>query len=142
MASAKWPKFAITWQIVSLTGPSIFSHYICLKAVKSAKFRTETCAFVEYAGKHMCKYRSQLKRLAHTRGGTQLWVGYGCAAQSFDHHPIAKPEKMQICKLCLNHLFCEGPFFKTNQYFLPCKLACKSTFWQPMGKRKEQFIEN
>ena len=21
-------------------------------------------------------------------GGTQLWVGYGCAARSFDHHPI------------------------------------------------------
>ena len=36
-------------------------------------------------------------------GGTQLWVGYGCAARSFDHHSIGltKPEKMQICNLCL-----------------------------------------
>ena len=32
-------------------------------------------------------------------GGTQLWVGYGCAARSFDHHPITKPEKTQICNL-------------------------------------------
>ena len=32
-------------------------------------------------------------------GGTQLWVGYGCAARSFNHHPITKPEKTQICNL-------------------------------------------
>ena len=32
-------------------------------------------------------------------GGSQLWVGYGCAVRSFDHHPITKPEKMQICNL-------------------------------------------
>ena len=32
-------------------------------------------------------------------GGTQLWVGYRCAARSFDHHPITKPEKTQICNL-------------------------------------------
>ena len=32
-------------------------------------------------------------------GGTQLWVRYGCAARSFDHHPITKPEKTQICNL-------------------------------------------
>ena len=38
-------------------------------------------------------------------GGTQLWVGYGCATRSFYHHPITKPEKTQICDLCLNHLF-------------------------------------
>ena len=49
----------------------------------------------------------------HQRGGgTQLGVGYGCVARNFDHHPITKPEKTQICDLCLNHLFCEGPFFK------------------------------
>ena len=74
-------------------------------------------------------------------GGTQLWVGYRCTARSFNYHPITKPEKMQICDLFLNHLFCEGPFL-TNQYFLPCKLACMSTFWQLMGKQKEKFIEN
>ena len=34
-------------------------------------------------------------------GGTQIWVGYRGAAQSFDHHPIAKPEKMQNCNLYL-----------------------------------------
>ena len=47
-------------------------------------------------------------------GGTQLWVGYRCAARSFDHHPITKPEKTQICNLYLNHLFLEGPFLKPN----------------------------
>ena len=26
-------------------------------------------------------------------GGTELWVGYGCAARSFDHHPITKPRR-------------------------------------------------
>ena len=40
-----------------------------------------------------------------TPGGTQLWVGYGCAARSFEHHPITKPEKTQICYLYQNHSF-------------------------------------
>ena len=53
----------------------------------------------------------------HVPGGTQLWVGYGCAALSFDHHPVTKPEKTQICNLCLNHLFLEGPFFKPISTF-------------------------
>ena len=44
--------------------------------------------------------------------GTQMWVGYGCAAQSFEHHPTTKPEKAQNYNLCLNHLFLEGPLFK------------------------------
>ena len=44
-------------------------------------------------------------------GGTQLWVGYGGAAQSFDHLPITKPEMPRNCNLYLNHLFSEGPFF-------------------------------
>ena len=43
-------------------------------------------------------------------GGTQLGFGYGCATRSFDHHPITKPEKTQICNLCLNHCFLKGPF--------------------------------
>ena len=50
-------------------------------------------------------------------GGTQLWVGYGCAARSFDHHPTTKPEKTQICNLYLNHLFLEGPFLKPSSTF-------------------------
>ena len=50
-------------------------------------------------------------------GGTQLWVGYGCAARSFDHHPITKPEKTQICNLYQNHLFLEGPFLKPSSTF-------------------------
>ena len=75
-------------------------------------------------------------------GGTQLWVGYGCAARSFDHHPITKPEKTQICYLYKNHSFLEGPFLKTNQCFLQCKLGCISTFWQPIDKPKEKFIGN
>ena len=50
-------------------------------------------------------------------GGTQLWVGYGCTARSFDHHPITKPEKTQICNLCLNHLFLEGPCLKPVSTF-------------------------
>ena len=75
-------------------------------------------------------------------GGTQLWVGYGCAARSFDHHPITKPEKTQICYLYQNHSFLEGPFLKTNQCFLQCKLGCISTFWQPIDKPKDKFIGN
>ena len=51
------------------------------------------------------------------RGGTQLWVGYGCAARSFDHHPITKPEKTQICYLYQNHSFFEGPFLKPISAF-------------------------
>ena len=51
------------------------------------------------------------------RGGTQLWVGYGCAARSFDHHPITKPEKTQICYLYKNHSFLEGPFLKPISAF-------------------------
>ena len=50
-------------------------------------------------------------------GGTQLWVGYGCAARSFDHYPITKPEKTQICYLYLNHSFLEGPFLKPISAF-------------------------
>ena len=76
------------------------------------------------------------------RGGTQLWVGYGCAARSLDHHPIKKPEKTQICYLYQNHLFLEGPLFKTNQCFLQYKLGSISTFWQPIDKPKDKFIGN
>ena len=50
-------------------------------------------------------------------GGTQLWVGYGCAARSFDHNPISKPEKAQIRNLCPNHFFLEGPFLKPISSF-------------------------
>ena len=50
-------------------------------------------------------------------GGTQRWVGYGCATRSFDHHPITKPEKTQICNLLLNHLLLEGPFLKPISTF-------------------------
>ena len=45
-------------------------------------------------------------------GGTQILVGYGCPARSFNHHPITKPERTKICNLCLNHMFLEGSFFK------------------------------
>ena len=63
------------------------------------------------------------------------------AAQSFNHYPITKPEQTKICNLCLNH-FLKGPFFKTNQYLLPCcKLGCIGTFWQPIGKPEDKFIE-
>ena len=44
------------------------------------------------------------------RGGTQLWV-------EFNHHPITEPEMMQICDLCLKHLFLEGPYFKPISTF-------------------------
>ena len=60
-------------------------------------------------------------------GGTQFWVGYGCVARSFDHHPITKPERRKFAT-CLNHSFREGPFFKPIGTFLPCKLACMSLF--------------
>ena len=56
---------------------------------------------------------------------TQTWVGYGCVAHSFDHHPITKPEKMQICNLCLNHLFLEGPFFKPTSTYCHVNLDAK-----------------
>ena len=69
---------------------------------------------------------------AHSPEGVlKNWVGYGCPARGFNHHPITEPEKTKICNLCLKHLFLEGPFFKTNQYFLPCKLGCISTFLTP-----------
>ena len=32
--------------------------------------------------------------------------------------------------------------FKTNQWFLQCKLGCISTFWQPIDKPKDKFIGN
>ena len=60
----------------------------------------------------------------NTPGGTQLCVGYGCAARSFDHHPITKPEKTQICNVCLKTFFLllllffvKGPFFKPISTF-------------------------
>ena len=52
----------------------------------------ETCAEIEAeSGRTACR--------PDPPGGTQLWVGYGCAARSFDYHPITKPEKVQICNL-------------------------------------------
>ena len=69
--------------------------------------------------KLMCNIKSQqcLVPMDNARGGTQLWVGYGCAARSFDHHPITKPEKTQICYLYKNHSFLEGPFLKPISAF-------------------------
>ena len=71
-----------------------------------------------------------------TPGGTQLWVGYGCAARSFDHHPITKPEKTANLQPITKPFASWRTLFKTNQYFLPYKLGCISTFWQPIGKLK------
>ena len=69
----------------------------------------------EWKRKRKTPSTSELTRYAtHSTkppGSTQIWVGYGCAAQSFDHPPITKPEKVQICNLFLNHLFLEGPLF-------------------------------
>ena len=73
--------------------------------------------------------------------GGYSWVGYGCAARSFDHHPITKPEKTQICYLCLKHLFLEGPFLKPMTFY-NVNWDAYSTFWQPIGKPKDKFIEN
>ena len=75
----------------------------------------------------------------HAQGSTQLWVGYGCAAQSFDHHPITKPEKTQICYLYQNHSFLEGPFLKPISAFYNVNW---STFWQHIDKPKDKFIGN
>ena len=78
-----------------------------------------------------------------TPGGTQLWVGYGCAARSFDHHPITKPEKTHWNLLPISKPFVSWrALFKTNQCFLQCKLGCISTFWQPIDKPKDKFIGN
>ena len=44
-------------------------------------------------------------------GYSTLSWGTDVRPGTFDHHPITKPEKTQICDLCLNHLFLEGPFF-------------------------------
>ena len=69
---------------------------------------------------HATHFRAQSKSFfpSNSRGGgTQLWVGYGCAARSFDHHPITKPEKTQICYLYQNLSFLEGPFLKPNSAF-------------------------
>ena len=78
----------------------------------------------------------------YSRGGTQLWVGYGCAARSFEHHPITKPEKTQICYLYQKPFVSLRALFKTNQCFLQCKFGCISTFWQPVDKPKDKFIGN
>ena len=71
--------------------------------------------------------------------GTQLWVGYGCEARSFDHHPITKPEKTLILQPMFKPFVSSRALFKTNLYFLPCKLGCICTFWQPIGKLKEKI---
>ena len=48
----------------------------------------------------LCRWIQQdLQPYMESRGGTQLWVGHGCAARSFEHHPITKPEKARICNL-------------------------------------------
>ena len=65
-------------------------------------------------------------------GVTQIWVGYGGATRSFDHHPISKPEKMQNCNLYPNHLFFEGPFFKPISTLNQVYWDSESTFWQPI----------
>ena len=49
--------------------------------------------------------------IAHTWVEVLNLSWYGHPAQSFDHHPIAKPEKMQNCSQYLNHLFFKGPVF-------------------------------
>ena len=54
---------------------------------------------------------------AHSGGVLKFWVGYGSPAQSFNHHPITKPEKTKICNLCLNHLFLGLFFFKQISTF-------------------------
>ena len=95
---------------------------------------------------NICNSNSIFKGLdpgtSQSWGGTQLWVGYGCAARSFDHHPITKPEKTQICYLYQNHSFLEGPFLKPISAFYNVKLGCISTFWQPIDKPKDKFIGN
>ena len=56
-------------------------------------------------------------RFAKPPGGTQIWMGYGCPARTFDHYPITKPEEMQIYSLYLNQMFLEGPFSKPISTF-------------------------
>ena len=47
--------------------------------------------------------------------------------------PIPKLEKMQICSLCLNHLFHEGPFFNLISIFTML-IGIHQCLWQPIGK--------
>ena len=88
-----------------------------------------------------CSHRVRLMWMLHIwsvhgliciRGVLKFELGTDVQARSFDHHPITKPEKTQICDLCLNHLFREGSYFKPISTFLPFRLACMSTFWQPI----------
>ena len=61
-------------------------------------------------------------------GGSQISVGYGVAARSFDHHPIAKSEKTQNCNLYLNPLFFEGPFLNAISTFYHENCDSETTF--------------
>ena len=54
-------------------------------------------------------------RLVMCGPGGGRWVGYGAAAQSFDHQPITKPEKTQNCNLYLNHFFFQRTPLLTKQ---------------------------
>ena len=57
-------------------------------------------------------------------GGTQIWFGYGSTGQSFNHHPITKPEKTKILQPMSESFVSWRAFLKTYQYFLPCELGC------------------
>ena len=92
------------------------SRYIRTRTKEIPYEISDICHFVFYQTYFRCF--AVLSTLEPTpRGGTQLRVGYGCAARSFDHHPITNPEKTQICYLYLNHSFLEGPFLKPISAF-------------------------
>ena len=74
--------------------------------------------------------------VSNPRGGTQLWVGYGCAARRFRPPPYNKTREDANLQPITKPFASWRTLFKTNQYFLPYKLGCISTFWQPIGKLK------
>ena len=53
---------------------------------------------------------------------------YNLTREDTNLQPITKP-----------FASCWRTLLKTNQYFLPYKLGCISTFWQPIGKLKEKI---
>ena len=54
-----------------------------------------------------------LDRSVWLPGGTQLELGTDVQPKVLTHHPITKPEKMQICDLC----FVKGPFLNQSVLF-------------------------
>ena len=57
---------------------------------------TTQCKRTPAAGVPLTSRLAGAEPVAKNLGGTQLWVGYGCAAWSFDHHPIQNQRRRKF----------------------------------------------